>query len=164
MAVLAVGLILRYGLVGVAAGPTERYSVPVVFWCFALGWGAAKATRWWERVAVSGVSVLAVLGFFGDLPRELVVALGPLLLVWLPVVRLPKLLAIALGVVASSSLYVYLTHWQVYPYLEDRYPLLAVAASFGLGIVYWRLTRPLARELGRLLRGGPRAQRRAAVS
>jgi hypothetical protein len=39
------------------------------------------------------------------------------------------------GVLAASSLYIYLTHWQVYPHLRDL-PLVALAASVGLGIAY----------------------------
>ena len=36
-------LIVRFAWVGVEAGPTERYTVGVVAWCFALGWLAARA-------------------------------------------------------------------------------------------------------------------------
>uniref|UniRef100_UPI003563E613 hypothetical protein n=1 Tax=Nocardioides sp. TaxID=35761 RepID=UPI003563E613 len=60
--------------------------------------------------------------------------------------------ASALGVVAASSLFVYLTHWQVYPHLEDDYPLLATLASFAVGIGYWMLMRPLLRRLAAVLR------------
>ncbi len=42
--VLAVTLTLRYVLVGVVAGPTERYALPVVLWCIALGWLVARST------------------------------------------------------------------------------------------------------------------------
>ncbi|MBA2531117.1 MAG: hypothetical protein H0V23_03300 [Nocardioidaceae bacterium] len=41
------------------------------------------------------------------------------------------------GILASASLYIYLTHWQVYPYLEDDYPLAALLASLAIGIAYW---------------------------
>lgn len=151
--VLATGLALRYLLVGVEAGPTERYAPAAVFWCFALGWAAAKADKLSQRNTVSLAIAVSVLGFFGDLQREAVVAVGILLLLWLPGLRAPRPLVIALGVVASSSLYIYLTHWQVYPYLENDYPLLAVVCSLAAGIGYWKLSRPVTRELGRLLAG-----------
>lgn len=157
--VVAAGLALRYALVGVEAGPTDRYAPAVVFWCFALGWATAKADKLWQRIVVSVVIALSVIGFFGDLQREVVVATG-LLLLWLPAVRAPKFLVMALGVIASSSLYVYLTHWQVYPHLEVDHPLLAVVCSLAVGIVYWKLSRPVTRELGRILRG-PEARRRS---
>jgi hypothetical protein len=39
------------------------------------------------------------------------------------------------AVLASASLYIYLSHWQVYPHLEDDYPVLAVGLSLVLGIL-----------------------------
>jgi len=48
--------------------------------------------------------------------------------------------------------YVYLTHWQVYPHLEDRYPLLAVLASFTVGIGYWLLVTRVATPMLRRVR------------
>jgi hypothetical protein len=35
-------------------------------------------------------------------------------------------------------LFVYLVHWQVYPFLEDEQPVLATVASFAAGILAWR--------------------------
>jgi hypothetical protein len=55
-------------------------------------------------------------GFFGDLQREAWCSSGLLALLWLREVRAPRLLAMAAGVVASASLAIYLTHWQVYPH------------------------------------------------
>ena len=69
--------------------------------------------------------------------------------------RLPARLVAPVSVLASSSLFVYLTHWQVYPHLEDRFPVAAVLASFAVGIACWWLCRPLLRGLGRRLHGAP---------
>ena len=155
---LATGLALRYVRVGVEAGVTERYTAAAVFWCFALGWAAAKAETLWQRLLVTAAGAVSVLGFFGDLQREAVVAAGILLLVWLPGVRAPKPLVKALGVVASSSLYIYLTHWQVYPHLEVDHSLLAVVCSLAVGVGYWKLSKPVTRELSRLTRGKQNAR------
>jgi hypothetical protein len=149
VAVLAAGLALRYGLVGLEAGPVQRYSVLVVFWCFALGWAAAKATGTWQRAIVSLVALAAVPGFFGEPVREAVVLLGFLALLWLPAVRAPKSLNRAVGSVAGASLFIYLTHWQVYPHLELDHPFLAVVASVAVGLGAERLARPATRRLGR---------------
>ena len=43
------------------------------------------------------------------------------------------------GQVAGASLYIYLTHWQVYPHLEHRWPLGGLLASLLVGIAVWRL-------------------------
>jgi hypothetical protein len=149
LAVLATGLALRYVLAGVEAGPVQRYSVPVVFWCFALGWAAASASSTRQRMIVSVVALTAVAGFFGEPLREGVVLLGFLALLWLPAVRAPRSVNRVVGAVAGASLFIYLTHWQVYPHLEMDQPFLAVAASVAVGLAAERFARPAMRRLGR---------------
>ena len=135
---VAVTLALRYVLVGVEAGATERYALPVVLWCVALGWLAARADTVRRRTLTTLVACVGVWGFFGDPVREALVAAGVALLVWVPRMPVPRPMVRLLGVVAASSLFVYLTHWQVYPHLEDDHPLLATLSSFIVGIVCWR--------------------------
>jgi hypothetical protein len=77
---------------------------------------------------------------------------GVALLAWLPSVRVPRVLGRALTALAGASLFVYLTHWQVYPHLEVDHPLLATLASFAVGIGYWWVCRPALRRLGCALR------------
>ena len=87
--VLAVTLTLRYALVGVVAGPTERYALPVVLWCIALAGSLhgrrPRQARWSTSVLAAG----ATYGFFDDLVREGLVVGGLLLLTWLPRVAAP---------------------------------------------------------------------------
>ena len=155
---------LRFALVGVEAGPTERYTGTIVLWCFALGWAAARARTAAQRGLVTVLAVLLTVGFFGDLWRELFVVAGIAVLVWVPPLRLPARLATACGVLAAASLSIYLTHWQIYPHLEMDYPLLATLSSVLVGLAYHRLSTPLvdgiervAVELGRRVR--PRSSR-----
>ncbi len=156
LGVLGVGLALRYCQAGIEAGPTERYTPSIVFWCFALGWTAAKATRVWQRTVVSALVIVTVAGFLGDAQRELFMVAGVLLLVWMTGIHAPKFVATSLGVVASGSLFIYLTHWQVYPHLEMDHSLLAVLNSLAVGLAYWRVTRRGMRGLSRLLQPGGR--------
>jgi hypothetical protein len=149
---LLAALTLRFAWVGVEAGPTERYTVGVVAWCFLAGWLANRARSTWQRGVVLLGTAAGAVGFFGDPQRELVLVVAVAALAWVPSVRLPGRVASVLGVLAASSLFVYLTHWQVYPHLEDDYPLLATLASFAVGIAYWWLMRPLVRRLGAALR------------
>ena len=139
MGFVVASVVLRYALVGVEAGATERYTPSIVLWCLALGWAAAVAESNRHRLIVSAAAALALPGFFGDPQREGVILIGVLLLVWVSAVTVPRWFARGAGVLASASLYIYLTHWQVYPYLEDRIPTLAVVASLAVGIAYWRL-------------------------
>jgi hypothetical protein len=138
MSVVAVGLLLREALMGRGLGPDLEmpYSVG---WLFALGWAAAVATRTWHRLAVSAAALAAMPGYFYDLPREAVVVGGLLLLVWAPTIPTTPVLRRMLGVLAASSLYVYVTHWQVYPHLQDGAPALALLASLAVGIGYWQV-------------------------
>ena len=101
---------------------------------------------------MSAVVVATVPGFFESPGREAVVVAGMLLLVWLRAVRVPGWLAQASGVLAAASLYIYLAHWQIYPHLEDRFPLLATVLSLAGGIAFWQLsTRGGAALRGRFL-------------
>jgi hypothetical protein len=138
IAVFLAALVTRYALVGVEAGPTERYELPVVLWCVALGWVAARAATVRQRIIVSAAAVIACWGYFNDPVREGLVATGVCALVWVPHVRIPAALVSGVGVLAASSLFVYLTHWQVYPHLEVNHPLSATVASFAVGIIVWR--------------------------
>ncbi len=58
---------------------------------------------------------------------------------WVPAVLVPRVAVGVIGQVAGASLYIYLTHWQVYPHLENRWPLGGLLASLVVGIALWRL-------------------------
>ncbi len=133
------GLLSRYGIVGVPGDNAHR--AHVLFWLFALGWAASRATRWQHRALLSVVAVASLPGFFeeGGLSRDAYVAAGLLVLVWLPAVRLPAAVAHCVGVLAAASLWIYLLHWQVYPHLEHRIPWLATLLSLAVGVAAWWL-------------------------
>jgi acyl-CoA synthetase (AMP-forming)/AMP-acid ligase II len=141
-AVLAAGLLGRYGLVDLGVPHTRP-----VLWLFALGWLAARCVAPWQRVFVTAVVLATVPGFFGDAQREVLIAGGLLLLLWAPSVPSPAALCRLAAVLAAASLYVYLTHWQVYRPLAEA-PLVAVFASFAVGIAYWQLATRAGRAWG----------------
>lgn len=166
MAMVAVGLLTRYDLV-VLGGSADRIHTPhVVFWLFALGWATAKARTAGQRWLVSAVVLATVPGFFEDDPvRDAIVMCGLLVLIWIDRLPCPDLLARAAGVLASASLYIYLTHWQIYPYLEDDYPAAALLASLALGIAYWAAWRSIMSRLRARPEGcAPSAPRRSHVA
>ena len=100
----------------------------------------------------AGLAAALTIGFFGQAHREVIVLGGFLLMLWVPHVRLSQWLARAAGVLAGASLYVYLTHWQVYPALEDAgHQWLALVASVTVGIAYGRVVRPLHQAVGRAI-------------
>lgn len=131
LALVGLGLVTRYQLV-----PGELATPLVVPWLFALGWAAGKAATRGQRLLVSLAVVVTVPGFFGDWRREAVVVVGLLLVLW--VTRVPSWGPVSrvAALLAGSSLFIYLTHWQVYPLLAGVSPPLAVAASLVAGIGY----------------------------
>lgn len=154
LAVLAVAAVARFAEVGLRAGPTQRYTTLVVAFFFVLGWLGARATTTHQRVLVSVLAAALTVGFFGQPQREALVLGGFLMMLWLPHVSLPPWLARVAGVLAGASLFIYLTHWQVYPSLEDAgHQWLALAASLAVGIAYGRVVRPLRQAVGRALLG-----------
>ncbi len=151
MVVLAGCLVVRYALVGVEAGPVERYTTVVVLWCVALGWVAAAARTHAHRLLVAAATVVSTVGFFGDGQRERLVIAGILLLLVDRAVPVPRVLAGAVQAVAAASLWIYLTQWQVYPELEDAgHPYVAVVAALLAGIIAKEFADRLTpRALGR---------------
>ncbi|GCB53115.1 AMP-binding protein [Streptomyces sp. NL15-2K] len=136
LALTAIGLVGRYDLLGLAS-PRPQLTPTVVFWLFTLGWAAARASAVRQRALLTAVLVLTVPGLFHDQPlRTALVIVGLALLIWVP--ALPSLgpLSALAGVLASSSLYIYLTHYQVYPYLQEDFPRTALFASLLVGIGY----------------------------
>lgn len=154
MALVGLGLVTRYQLV-----PGVELATPLeVFWLFALGWAAAKATRTGQRLLVSLAVVATLPGFFENQYRVAVVIAGLLVLLWVP--QLPSLRPLhrPVGLLAGASLFIYLTHWQIYPHLMGTSPLLAVVASLVAGVAYAaavnKLTAWLSPPARRMLHAG----------
>jgi acyl-CoA synthetase (AMP-forming)/AMP-acid ligase II len=145
IAFLAFGLALRYDVFGFGPG-REAWFTMLAFWYFAIGWAAAKATAAWQRAAVTAVLAVGVLGYFSNFERETLVFAGLALLIWLPAIRCPTAVAFVAGVVAEASLYVYLTHYQVYP-LFGTHTLLGVIASVVVGVLLMQLVTMTRRRI-----------------
>lgn len=144
--VLLALLAVRFTGIDADADWTARYTPWAVAWLVAAGWAAARARTTLHRVLVSAAVVLGVSGFFADPERETIIVAGILLLVWVRSVRVPRLVARAAAVLAAASLFIYVTHWQVYPHLEWEDPWLALLLSLAVGIAYQHLW---ARLVGR---------------
>jgi hypothetical protein len=148
LALLAIGLVSRYDIVD----PGLPKPAPV-FWIFALGWAAARSRTVLQRSLVTLLVLLTVPGYFDSTLREATVVAGILLLLWVPALPVPVGLRRVTARLAAASLYVYLTHWLVYPPLVPVSPVLAVVASLVAGVAYWVLAD---RVLGGLRRATAR--------
>ena len=140
-AFLVAGLALRYDLLGLDFGREAWFTI-LAFWFFAVGWAAAKSSTVWQRIAVTLVLVVSLLGYFDSTHREMLVLGGVVLLIWLPAIRCPAWFTVVAGTVAEASLYTYLTHYQVYP-LFDAHPLLGVVAAITIGVLLTRLVNAM---------------------
>ncbi|MEV6597628.1 AMP-binding protein [Actinoplanes sp. NPDC051346] len=150
VALLAVGLLVRYDLIPLSF--SDNLTTPAtLFWFFALGWAVAKAAAPWQRLLVTAAGLVAVAGYFDNPLREAVVGVGLVLLAWVP--HLPSLPGVnrVAGMLAGSSLYIYLIHWQVYPPLQRLSPLVATLAAVVAGVALGVLVGRATRWLGRLL-------------
>ena len=155
-AFLALGLALRYDVFGFGLGDGAWFTV-LAFWFFAIGWAAAKASSVWQRLLVTVVLAVGIVGYFGQPGRETLVFVALTLLIWLPAIRCPSALTVVAGLVAEASLFIYLTHYQVYPLFGEQ-KLLGVIAAVVVGIAITQLVtmlRTLIRVRGR---GALRAQ------
>ncbi|WP_280300795.1 AMP-binding protein [Nocardia abscessus] len=133
LALVALSLVFRYQAFGLYSAKDIPFS-PLAVWLFALGWAAAKATSLWQRLTVSAVVLVTVPGYFGVPDRERLVMAGLLVLVWFAAVRVPAVVAACAAVLADSSLFAYLLHWQVYP-LFEQHRLAGLLASLAAGVV-----------------------------
>jgi non-ribosomal peptide synthetase component E (peptide arylation enzyme) len=164
LALVAAGLVTRYDVLLPDTGPYRGANAYVLIWLFATGWAAARARTTAQRLLVSAIPVLTVPGFWPSMPgRELTVIAGVLALVWVPTVRLPRWVAFAASQVAAASLFVYLTHFVVYPHLMATSSLLAMAASLAVGIAYCHAWNRVTAHAG-ALRGTARCWRRCRWS
>ena len=155
VAAVVAGLVVRFDVV-VDVDTAWTMSRPhEVFWIFAVGWAAGRATTTPQRLLVSALALAGLPGFFGGASQELVVAVGIMLAVWVPALPLPRAVGWAAGWLAGASLYTYLTHYQVYPPLLRLHgPLTAVVGSLLVGMAVWLVAR-------RAVPAGERALRRA---
>ncbi len=144
LTVVGAGLLSRELLPG---GPDGIHTASAVLWLLGLGWAAARADTVRRRAVVSALVLLTVPGTLSDGIRELVVVTGLLTLVWCTSLVCPGPLRRLAGVLASSSLYIYLTHWQVYPHLEVDHPWLGVLASLLVGVAAWQVAERAAHAL-----------------
>lgn len=162
---LVIGLALRYDMLGMNLGRDAWFTM-LAFWFFALGWAASKATTTLQRLAVSIALVVALHGYFDTTLRDVTVMAGLLLLIWVPTIRCPSALTVAIGVLAEASLYTYLVHYQVYA-MFDGHPGVGVLASLAVGILLTYVVTVLRRWLrGRFssLRSDPSTRANAVTS
>jgi len=136
MALVGIGLLMRFAVAG-GVLPGGTHQTHVVFWLFALGWAIERATSARQQVLVVACAVVGLYGFFDNATRGLIVLVGLGLLCWVPRLPVPRPLHPMIGAIAASSLYIYLTQFEVYPVLLLAFPpivVLPATTAIGIGI------------------------------
>lgn len=141
----------RFDLFGIPGDHVHRLNG--MLWLVTLGWAISQARTTRQRLLVSALTLWLAPGFFlvGGPLRPAYLVVGLLALIWLPQVRMPSLVASLIGVLAASSLWIYLLHWRVYPALEVSSPVLATVLSLTVGVGAAEAVRRVGKRLGNRL-------------
>lgn len=131
----APALAVRFNLIQGTTDSSRIFRPQEIFWIFAIGWLAAIVKGAAGRALLSLLVLATVPGFFGMPGREALVAAGLLLVIWVPSLPVPRRLSRLTGTIAGASLYIYLTHWLVYPLFARFGSLAATAGAVVVGIL-----------------------------
>ncbi|MPY77120.1 MAG: AMP-binding protein [Actinophytocola sp.] len=158
--VLGVALTGRLFIGGIEEWFDWAMTTHAMAWFFALGWLAFRARTTMQQLVVVAAAFLTVPGFFANDIREGVVLVGVGLVLTVPRMRIPRVLVVPIGLVASASLYIYLTHFALLPgALAAMSPLTVTLLGVALGIAVWfvveRLTTVGARAWREKTNGPP---------
>src|SRR5690606_37533156 len=108
----------RFELVQIGdAGYNYIYRPDTIAWCFLLGWAAARAGSWRQRAAGTLSALALGPDFFHFVDREARLLAAIALLAWVPTIPVPRLVAWPLGWLASASMWIFMTHWLIWPEL-----------------------------------------------
>ncbi len=139
-AAVVAGLLVRFHVIEIPVAEPHDIRPHDIFWIFALGWAAAHAGGHRARVALSTVALVAMPGYFGEPQREVFLVLTLLLLLWVPSLPVPRVATRAIGLVAGASLYIYLSHWQVFPPVRAAFGKpAAMVVALVAGVLLWKL-------------------------
>ena len=116
-------------------------------WFVLLGWAGHQAVRTGQRLLVTAVLVVGSSFYFDRWQQVLMVSVLVSALLWLPTVRVPRVAAPMLGVVAAASMVTFLIHWQVWPGYTDVFVgEFAYVLTIATGVAVWMAGRRIHRS------------------
>jgi acyl-CoA synthetase (AMP-forming)/AMP-acid ligase II len=153
LATLVAATALRYDALDIGHAAHWMYMTDTLLWCFALGWAAQRSHRVWQKAVVTLIGAVNVWQFFDKPGRELIVAVGLLVLVWVAHVRVPAVLNRVVAGLAAAALYVYLTQWALLPPLRHQIPSwLLTSLALAVGVTAFAVGQWVERRLIELWR------------
>ena len=146
-ALLAVTVALRELSVGGLDDPLNlRFRTHGVAWFFVLGWLIHRSRTTAQRALTTVLCLVAVADFFGQPHREAFIAAGLVALTWTRSIPVPRRLIAPLSALAAASMWILITHFQVWPELDARLPMaIAYPATILTGIAAWKLVEVVPR-------------------
>ena len=140
LVLLAGALTFRYHWLVIEGLGNLRFRTHGVAWFFVLGWLAQRSSTFGKRSVTTLLCLLTIPGFFGRPEREWFVALGIVLLVWSPHLPLPRPAIRPIAIVAAASMWIYLSHFRIWPPLDRNLPPgAAYTITILAGIAIWQL-------------------------
>jgi acyl-CoA synthetase (AMP-forming)/AMP-acid ligase II len=116
--------------------PRMQGSAHVVVYLFLLGWCLARASTVGQRLLMTAIVIGTVGTFSFNEQRDGLTIAFVLVLLWLPVTRVPTFLVPVIRPLAAASLYIYVIHWQALEVLWGH-PVAAFVGALGIGLAYW---------------------------
>lgn len=105
----------------------------LMLWIFAFGLVAQKLDSVKEKLFLTALFAVACTLYYG--PSATFFSVSSLILIWNPVIKLPQFMMSPISKIASASLFIYLTHFQIKSVAENIFPeqpvLFLVAALVG---------------------------------
>lgn len=136
-------------------------------WMFLCGVAARLAATKSHLIIVSAIFVSGWLQDSGTSPSKIFFPLAALAIIWLPTVKIPRILLAPLRNVAAASLVIYLTHFQFSSIASKTVSEdtgVAVALALLGGVVLWRLYEPIDRLIKTSLEGLPTSNRSQSIN
>ena len=151
LVLLAGALTFRYHWLVIEGLRNLRFRTHGVAWFFVLGWLAQRSSTPAKRIVTTLLCLLTIPGFFGRPEREWFVAVGIVLLVWSLNLPLPRAAIRPIAIVAAASMWIYLSHFRIWPPLDRNVPQgVAYTITILAGVAIWQLTvwlPPLGRRV-----------------
>jgi acyl-CoA synthetase (AMP-forming)/AMP-acid ligase II len=116
--------------------PHMQGSAHVVLYLYLLGWCLARAATVRQRLLLTAVVIGTVGTFSFNEQRDGLTIAFVLVLLWLPVTRVPAFLVPVIRPLAAASLYIYVIHWQALELLWGH-PVAAFTGALAIGLAYW---------------------------
>lgn len=128
-----------------------RFRTHGVAWFLILGWLVHRSRTPLQKVATSVVALVAVADFFGQPHREAFIVLGLTALIWMRTLPLPRRCIAPASALAAASMWILISHFQVWPELAERLPMaIAYPATILVGIGIWKIVDTAPRTVRRL--------------